>query len=175
MDWMNQLGSLLQNYAGGQSKQGNVDQDFDHVSQHAPSQEVAQGLSEAFRSNQTPPMADMVANLFRNSNDTQRAGLLNQLISAAGPGLLSGMLSGGALSGLGGLLGGGGQVTPQQASQVSPEQVREIAEKAEQHNPTVVDQLSNFYAQHPTLVRTLGEAALTIAMAKIAQRQYSKG
>jgi hypothetical protein len=59
-------------------------------------------------------------------------------------------------------------VTPEVASQLSPQQIQEMASKAEQHDPTIIDKMSSFYAQHPGLVKTLGSAALTIALAKIA-------
>jgi hypothetical protein len=37
----------------------------------------------------------------------------------------------------------------------------------------VFDKLGSFYAQHPQLVKTLGSAAVTIALAKIANRMRS--
>jgi hypothetical protein len=100
--------------------------------------------------------------------------MLNQLLGGMGPGLLSSLAGGalGNLGGLGGLLGGGGsqpQVTPEQASQMTPEQVQQIAAQAEQHNPGIVDRMGDFYAEHPTLVKTLGGAALAIALGHIAQ------
>ncbi len=178
MDWMNQLGGMLQQYAGANANQApqTVRDDYDQFAQAAPQSAIAEGLSAAFRSDQTPPFGNMVAQMFGNANGQQRAGILNSLIAAAGPALLSQMLSrgggGGGLSGLAGLLGGGQQqVTPEQAEQVSPEAVQEIAAQAEQKDPSVVDQISNFYSEHPTLVKTLGGAALTIALAKIAQQQ----
>jgi nitrous oxide reductase len=61
-------------------------------------------------------------------------------------------------------------VSPQQASQITPAQVQEIATHAEQHSPGIVDQLSQFYAQHTGLVQTLGSAALAIALAHMANR-----
>jgi hypothetical protein len=106
--------------------------------------------------------------------------MLNSLIAGMGPAVLASLLNkggsgGGALGGLGGLLGqltGGGaapQLTPDQASQLSPEQVQVIASHAEQANPGIIDQLSQFYAEHPTLVKTVGSAALSIALAKMAE------
>ena len=44
-----------------------------------------------------------------------------------------------------------------------------IATHAEQHSPGIIDKLSGFYAQHPGLIKTLGSAALSIALAKMAQ------
>jgi hypothetical protein len=70
------------------------------------------------------------------------------------------------------MLGAGNtQLTPEQAQQLSPEAVQQLAAHAEKTNPSVIDSISNFYAQHTTLVKTLGGAALTVALAKVAERQ----
>lgn len=192
------LGNLLQQYMGGASGADNTraEEDFERVTQAAPREAVAQGVTQAFRSDQTPPFPQMVGQMFGKSNPNQQAGMLNQLIAAAGPSLI-GMLSGrggaggmgglgglggggmgGGLGNLGGLLGGllgganGGttppQITPEQASQLSPEQVQEIAQKAEQENPGVVERMGDFYAEHPNVVKGLGGAALAIALAHMA-------
>jgi len=171
---MDTLGPLLQRYTGSSGSQpdSEVDDHFDQVSRAAPSSEIAQGLSAAFRSGQTPPFSQMVSQLFGNSNGGQRAGMLNALISAAGSSGLGSLLGGGAASGLGSLLGGHTTtVTPEQAAQVSPEAVQQLAEHAEKSDPSIVDRVSQIYAEHPTLIKTLGGAALTIALAKVAERQ----
>ena len=62
-------------------------------------------------------------------------------------------------------------LTASQAQQIPPVVVQQLADHAEKANPSIVDSLSNFYAQHATLVKTLGGGALTIALAKIAERQ----
>ena len=177
MDWMNQIGGLLQQYTGAQANQApqTVDSDFDQFTQAAPQSALADGLAAAFRSQQTPPFPNMLAQLFGQSGGQQRAGILNMLISTLGPTLVSQMLTRGGASGLAGLLGSGQtSVSPQQAEQVPPEVVQQIAEQAESKDPSVVDTLSNFYAQHPTLIKTLGGAALTIALAHIANRQQGR-
>jgi hypothetical protein len=70
------------------------------------------------------------------------------------------------------MLGGGtNQVTPEQAQQIPAEAVEEIAKQAEQHDPSVVDRVSDFYAEHPTLVKGLGAAALAIAMRGMASQK----
>ncbi len=176
MDWMNQIGGLLQQYQGAQPQQApdTVEDDFDQFSQNAPPSALADGLAAAFRSEQTPPFGQMLSQLFGQSNGQQRAGILNTLISTLGPTLMSQMLTrseGG--SGLAGLLGGAQrEITPEQAEQVSPEALQRIAEQAANQDPSIVDKVSDFYARQPTAVKTLGAAALTIALAKIAQRQY---
>jgi hypothetical protein len=37
-------------------------------------------------------------------------------------------------------------------------------------NPSLIDRVSAVYAQHPTLIKSLGAAALVIAMKKIADQ-----
>lgn len=182
MEWMNQIGGLLQQYTGADPAQasGNVDNDFDQVAQAAPQSALAGGLAEAFRSDQTPPFGNMMGQLFGQANNQQRASILNTLLSVAGPMVLQQVLnrqSGGGGGGLGGLLGGlmgggGGQqqtITPEQAAQIPPEAVEEIAAHAEQKDPSVIDQISGIYAQHPTLIKTLGGGALAILLAKMAR------
>jgi hypothetical protein len=69
-----------------------------------------------------------------------------------------------------GALAGGQQVTPEMADQVSADEVKALAEQAEQQDPSIIDTISNFYSEHPTLVKTLGAAALAIALNQIANR-----
>jgi len=174
MDWMNQLGGLLEQYSGASAQRApeSVDDDFDSFARAAPQGTIAEGLSEAFRSDQTPAFGQMAAQLFGQSSGPQRAGILNTLISTLGPTLVAQFLSRGGSSGLGGLLGGGRtEITPEQAEQVSPEEVKELAARAEEKDPSIIDTFSNFYAEHPTLIKTLGGMALTVALAKIAQSQ----
>ncbi len=175
------LGNLLQQYIGGAgSPPGNVGDHFDTAAQTASPDLLSQGLSALFRSSETPPFGQLAGQLFGQSNPTQQAGMLNQLIAGMGPGVLAALIGGAAGSGSGGgglgailgqLTGGGSSasVSPAQASALTPDQVQVIAAHAEQHNPGIVDMLSSFYAEHPTLVKTLGSAALSIALARMAQ------
>jgi len=163
------LTDILNRYLGGAAgaASGQLADDFSHVSQNVPSDVLSKGLSAAFGSDQTPAAGQMVSQMFGASSPEQRAAMLNHLIAALGP-------SAGAV--LGGVLGqpnaGGGvapTVTPDQASQVDPQQVQVAVNQAQQHNPGIMDSLSDFYAQHPGLVKTLGSAALAIALGKISQ------
>ena len=191
MDWMNQISGLLQQYGGGANSAqapNSVDNDFDQFAQVAPPSAMSQGLAAAFRSNQTPDFGQMAANLFANSGGQQRAGILNTLIRAAGPAVIAHILSrnvggaqqqqggGGGLGGLIDMLRGGGQpqITPEVAKQIPPEAVQEIAQQAQQKDPSIIDRVSDFYAEHPTLIKTLGGAALAIALAKVAENQYNR-
>ncbi|MDQ1470935.1 MAG: hypothetical protein QOJ99_2415 [Bryobacterales bacterium] len=169
MGLMDEVGNLLQQYKGGQatSPTANVEGDFSQVAQAAPQAAVSSGLSDAFRSNQTPPFGQMVSQLFQNSNGSQKAGILNQLLGAAGPGALTGSVFGGLTS----MLQGRTSVTPEQAHQVSPEVVQQLSEHAEKQDPSIIDKASEFYAQHPTLVQGLGAGALALIMSRMSQHE----
>ncbi len=159
------LGNLLSQYLGGGNPAQAAD-DFDRVARNAPRETVAEGVANALRSDQTPPFPQVVSQLFGQSDASGRAGMLNQLLGSLNPALLSSV--GGGIFGK--LFGGGKQVTPDEAAQVSPEQVRELAEQAEKQNPGIVDRMSAFYAEHPTLVKAIGGAALALALGHVAQR-----
>lgn len=146
----------------------NVQQDYQQAAQSVPSSHLADALSEAFHSAETPPFAQMIGTLFSKSNPQQRAGLLSQLLSSVGPGVLAS----GGLGSLAGLLHGGNpQVSPEQANQVSPDAVKQLAEHAEKQNPSIIEQASQFYAQHPTLVQALGAGSLALIMSHLSRRQ----
>jgi len=98
-----------------------VQQDYEQAAEAVPSSHLADALGEAFRSRETPPFSQMLSNLFINSNPDQRAGILNQLLTAVDPAALGS----GALASLGILLrGSNARVTSEQAKQVSPEAVQ---------------------------------------------------
>ncbi|MFT4101187.1 MAG: hypothetical protein QM674_09160 [Burkholderiaceae bacterium] len=215
--------------ASGGLNAEHADRHFDEVASATPTDVFQQGVAETLRSDQTPPLGDMVSQMFGNASPQGRADILNHILSSLGPAVLGGMagaaggglfdkllrgggaapaggmpntaapaggLEGGLGSILGGLLGAGagggalqapGQVapsgaaaggsggllptiTPEQASQLSPEEVGRIAAEAEKHDPSIIDSLSEFYARNPALVKTLGGAILAIAMAKIHER-----
>ncbi|WP_181373213.1 hypothetical protein [Massilia glaciei] len=164
------LGSLLQQYLGGDGalKHDRAEDDFDQVAQNAPRATVARGVTEALRSDQTPPFPEMVGQMFDKSDPAQRAGMLNQLIAGLGPTLLT-SLAGGTLGSLFRGRDTPAPITPEQAATMTPEQVREIAEKAEQENPGIVDRMGDFYAENPALVKAIGGAALAFALSRIAQ------
>ena len=164
MDWMNAVNDIIQKYSGQgggtAAAPANPHEDFQRVAQAAPCEVVAGGIAEAFRSEKTPAFPQMLANMFGKSNPNQQAGLLNHLLSALGPAASS------IIPGLSGT-----NVTPQQASQVTPDQVQQIAEQAQNKRPSVVDQVSGFYAQHPDVVKAAGGMALSIMLQHIVRRR----
>jgi hypothetical protein len=135
-------------------------EDFGQVAQQASPEALSGGIEQAFRSDATPPFEQMVGHLFQRSDGTQRAGLLNEILGSLGAGGI-----------LGGLLRQGSTVSPEQASDVAVSDVEKAAAEAAQKNPSIIERVSRFYAQHPQLVQTLGNAALTIAMTQMARRR----
>lgn len=141
-------------------------QHFDQVAQNAPKDVIAAGLAGVFRSDQTPAIGQLVGQLFGNSNGSQQAGMINQILAALGP-VAAASLGGGVLGSV--MSPGASQVTPDQAARLSPEQVQAVVDHAHQINPGIADGLASFYAQHSDLIKTLGGAALGIAMAKMKE------
>lgn len=156
MSIFDQLGGLLQQYRGGNSPANPNDaiQHYQEVAQQAPQSQVAGALSSVFRSPETGTFGQNISSMFGQSDPNQRAGILNQILASAGPGILANL----------GLGQGTTQVTPQQAQQVDPAAVGQAAEHAQRQDPSIIDRASNYYAQHPKLIQALGAAAAVIAM-----------
>jgi hypothetical protein len=150
---------------------GDVFGHFDRVAQQATPTQLGSGIAAALRSDATPAFGQTIGNLFGQSSPDQKAGLLNEIVQTLGPSLAA-AAGGGVLGRILGT-GTGGQspsITPTQAAQVSPTDLNTLAEKAQQHDGSIVDRLGTFYAQHPTLVKTLGVAALGAVMSHMSQR-----
>lgn len=150
---------------------------FDEVSRSLGPDELGRGVSETLRSEQTPPFGDMVGQMFGRSDPSQQAGMLNQILSSLGPAAVSALGGGllGRMFGTGGAPSSGNPtaaptLTPDQASRMSPDDVRDLAAHAEKHNPSVVDAVGSFYAQHPDLVKGIGAMGLAVLLGKLAKR-----
>ena len=164
------IGNLLQQYCGSGQPQGDVNEHFDQVANAVPQSSVASGLAAALGSGGSGGFAQMAAQLFNSgAPGDHQANLLNTLMASVGPEVLQQFAGNNPGSMLGGLLGGGQtQVTPQQAAQVSPDEVQALAQHVHQNNPGVVGEISQIYSEHPTAIKALGAAAVTMAMKHIA-------
>jgi hypothetical protein len=151
------LGDLLKRVESGNAPAADVHAAYDNVADAAPDGAVADGLAHAFKSDQTPPFAQMVSSLFNESSAEQKAGFVNHLLQVLGPEGFSQALSAAGISG-----------GPQSAEQLSPEAVQVLAQKAAVKDPSIIDKAASFYAQHPTLVKTIGVGALALLMRKIS-------
>jgi xanthine dehydrogenase iron-sulfur cluster and FAD-binding subunit A len=161
MSLMNILAEALKSSAA------NAPTHYDRAVDHVTRDDLAGSVAAMFRDKNTPPYEQMVSQLFGNSNNFQRAGLLNQLIRAAGPALAAAVASG-ALKNV--LAGGKAQVTPAEAANVTPEQVEGMIKEARVEQPAIADQLGKFYANNPGLVKAVGGAALLILLSKMKDR-----
>lgn len=169
MGFLSGLGDLLKQYEGSGAAPANVEEHFDQVAQNVPSSSLAGGLAEAFRSGNTPPFAQMASQLFANGNGQQQASVLSTLLSSVAPAAISQFTGNNPNSPLAGLLQSGQtSVTPEQAAQIDPNEVQGLLQHAEQHDPSIVDRISQVYAEHPTLIKTLGAAAMAIAVKQVA-------
>jgi hypothetical protein len=157
MGLLDNMKGMLAQYGAGTASEANAEADFHQVAQSADAGTLAQGIGAIMRSDQTAPFSQLVSQLFANGSGEQKEGMLKTLLGAAPAdvqGQLAGLLGGGAA---------GASATP------SSETVASVAKRVEQSNPGVVDTMSSFYAQHPTLVKTLGSAAMMVALRRIAQ------
>lgn len=158
---------ILKQYADPASaRTGDVADHFDQVAQQSSQQDLGNGVAAAFRSDATPPFGQMIGDLFSKSDPNQRAGILNQIVQSVGAGGLASIAGGvlGRILGPAATTGATPQITPEQASQISPADAGALAAHAEKQNTSIVDMAASFYAQHPTLVKSLGASALAIAL-----------
>jgi hypothetical protein len=166
------LSSVLQQYAAdtGVYSTEKVERDFVRITRELPAEHVTNGLSEALRSEQTPPFDQVVGQSFEQGDAEQRAGMLNQLLDGAGPAVMKSLMDSGVSHDA--LHSSDRQepsVTPELAGQLHPELVQQVAREAHQENPGVIDKMSNFYVDDPALVTTLGGGTLSVVMSKIAE------
>lgn len=165
MSLLDQMKGLLSQYGSNATPTGDPTAHFQQLAQSVDSNTLAQGIAAAMRSDQTPPFAQLVSQLFAKGSTDQKTAMLNTLLSAL-PASQRGQLAAIAPA-----LGGATSVTGGQAAGLSPDTVTALAQHVEQHDAGIVDKMSTLYAAHPALVKTLGSAAMVIAMRKIAERQ----
>jgi hypothetical protein len=171
MSFLSGIGDLLKQYKGGSPSTANVEQHFDQVAQSVPTPSLASGLAEALRSGQAGSFSQAAAQLFSNGNGSQQASILSGLIASVGPAVISRFAASNPNSPLASLLAAGqGAITPAQAASVPAGDVAALAQHAHDQDPSIIDRASQIYAQHPTLVKTLGAAALTVVVKKIADQ-----
>jgi len=167
MGFLDNLAGVLSQYASGATPAGDASGHFDQVAQSVDSGMIAHGIAAALRSDQTPPFAQLASQLFASGNGDQKMAMINTLLSSVSPEQRA------QLAALIPELGGAPSVTGAQATAVSPAALQALVQRVEQHDPGIVDKMSALYAAHPTLVKTLGSAAMMIAMRKIAERHQN--
>lgn len=159
------VSSVLQQYAAetGVYSKEQVERDFDRVRQELPAEHVTNGLSEALRSDQTPPFDQVVGQSFEQGDAAQRAGMLSQLLDGAGPAVVKSLADNG--------IPHDAIVTPELADQIHPHHIQQAAREAHEENPDVIDRMSTLMAEDPALASTLDGGTLGVVMSKIAENR----
>ena len=137
--------------------------------QQAPADVLSQGLREAFDSKDTPSIGNLVGQMFGQSSNQQQAGLINQVIQALGPAAAA-ALAGGVLQKV--MKPGEQQIDADAVTQLSPTEVTQVVNEAQQQQPELSQRLSEFYADNSGLLKALGGVALLAAAIKM--KQYSE-
>ena len=159
---------LLKQYAAGAVPAGDTGTHFQQVAQSVDSGTLARGIAAAMRSDETPPFSQLVSQLFASGSSEQKTSMLNTLLSAVPPDQRAQIST--LIPGLGSVPA---EAAVQAGAKVSASAIQALAQHVERHDAGIVDKMSALYAKHPTLVRTLGSAAMAIAMRKIAERRQS--
>jgi hypothetical protein len=155
---------MLTQYASGAAPSGDAGTHFQQVAQSVDAGTLAQGIAAAMRSDQTPPFAQTVAQLFASGSGDQKMAMLNTLLASVPPDQRAQLST--LIPGLGALSTATGVAS---APAIAPNAIQTLAQHVEQHDSGIVEKMSALYASHPTLVKTLGSAAMIIAMRKIAE------
>ena len=141
----------------------------DEIVREAPRDTVREGLREAFDANDTPSLGEQVGQMFGQSSNQQQAGLINQVIQALGPAAAA-ALAGGVLQKV--MKPGEQQIDADAVTQLSPTEVTQVVNEAQQQQPELSQRLSEFYADNSGLLKALGGVALLAAAIKM--KQYSE-
>src|SRR5262245_66487070 len=85
MGLMDDVKGMLAQYASGLAPSDDAGAHFQQVAQSVDSGTLAQGIAAAMRSDETPPFAQLVSQLFASGSGDQKAAMLSLLLSAVSP------------------------------------------------------------------------------------------
>ena len=85
MSLLDDMKGMLTQYAAGTAPSGDAGAHFQQAAQSLDSGILAQGIAAAMRSDQTPPFAQLVSQLFASGSGDQRTAMLSTLLSSIGP------------------------------------------------------------------------------------------
>jgi hypothetical protein len=164
MGLFDSIGGLLNQYISGNGA-ANTEEAHDHYDQvqsAVPTGILGSSIGSALKSLAVQQVEQHILNSASQMSPEQRGGLMQSLLN----GLTS---SGGDVSSILSQLGINQSVAdnPQDAS---PEDVAALAAHTHQNNPDVFQRAMEFYAEHPTLVKAMGAAAVSAIIYEIAKR-----
>ena len=162
---------ILQQYTDpARAPTEHVNDHFDQVARESSPQDLGNGVAAAFRSDATPPLRQMIGDLFGCPIRSSARASSTRSSSRSVPAAFASM-AGGVLAASSAAARRAGmrrrRSRPSRPSQISPADASAIAEHAEKKDPSIMDRAGEFYAQHPDLVKGLGAAALAIALGRM--------
>lgn len=169
----NDVSAVLQQYAAetGVHSVQKVEQDFVAIAQQVPADDVTGGLVQAMHSEQTPPFDELMRQSFERADAGQRVAMLKRVLDGASPQVLRPLIDNSMLH-----LAGDDEramasvyVDDAVAGMLSPELFQQVAHEAAVQDPSIIARMSELYAVDPDAGRTLGGAALSVALGKIAE------
>jgi len=145
---------------------------YERMAETIPQGTLADALVNTFRNEKTMPFREAFFNLFHEASPVQKAAILNKISGTLGSGRLAEILGARARFGvLAKILSGGAEITPAQAEEIRPDDVKAFVEEAEKKEPKIVNAASTFFAQHPLLVKALGARTLVRLISRIAEEK----
>jgi hypothetical protein len=164
MSFFDSIGGLLNQYIGGNAAASTEEahQHYDQVTSAVPSGVLGSAIGPALSSLAVEEIQQHIFNSASQMSPAQRGGFVQSIMG----GLAS---SGGNVSSILSQLGISPSVAdnPQDAS---PEDVAALAAHTQQNSPDVFHRAMEFYAEHPTLVKAMGAAAVSAIIYEIARR-----
>lgn len=164
MSFFNSIGGLLNQYIGGSGAASTEEahEHYDQVTSAVPAGILGSAIGPALQSLALGEVQQHIFNSASQMSSEQRGGLVQSL--------LGGFVSSGTnVSSLLAQLGINPSVADNPES-ASPEEVAALAAHAHQNNPDVFHRAMAFYAEHPTLVKAMGAAAVSAIIYEIAKR-----
>jgi len=158
MSFFDQIGSILNQYQScATPTREEAHAHYDEIAKAVPPDVLAQTIGPALESMDTAHLKEKIAQTAAQMTPEQRSAFLQEILAG-----LAG--SGGAAAALN--RAGASPTLAQNPSAATPQDVANVATYAKENQPEIFRRATEFYAQHPTLVKTLG----VVAIASIARR-----
>jgi hypothetical protein len=156
MNFLDQLGPLLQQYAGGRAAATDAEAHahYDQITAAVPPHELAPVIGPALTTLSPQDLRERVTASAAQMSPSQRGSLVQTIVAGLGPNVASVLASLGLDPGL-----------AQHPANATGADAGALAAHVQQARPDIFNEAMAVFAQHPALVKMLG----AVAIAKIAQ------
>ena len=160
------MNSDLRQYAHARHNQlfPNLLEDFRHAVRGAPQELIASAIEAVFNSGPTDSFSEIVMDLFRHSDATLRAKLLNTLVKPVSESTLCAL----ANAGLFGFVPNAKSVDNDTVSEIEPEALGPIAGEARRRDSRVLGDVSRLYSKHTNVLAKLPTPQVLTILTHIA-------